>query len=284
MKRGFLDTSFGQVHYRTAAPAAGGRPLVLIHGSPSSARSLEPLANRFAAERPVFALDTLGNGDSAAAPADADMALFARAHREAIDALGLNSFDLYGTHTGANLACEIAIAWPGRVGRLILDGMSLFPEDQRADFLTHYAPPLEISSDGRHLLWLWQFLRDGYIFWPWYRHGAENLRGVGVPGPDALHDRFVEVVKAARTYRVSYNAAFAYPTAERLPLVRTPTLVACAQSDMLLVYQDEVVRLMPNARKLVSAERLADADAHTFDQLVAFLDAAPAVAAEPVPA
>ena len=92
------------------------------------------------------------------------------------------------------------------------------------------------------------------------------------------------MVKSARTYRISYNAAFAYPTAERLPLVRAPTLVACAQSDMLLRYQDEVVRLMPRAEKLVSAARLADADPETFARLVGFLDAGVAAAAEPLPA
>jgi pimeloyl-ACP methyl ester carboxylesterase len=202
------------------------------------------------------------------------MTFFAAAHMDAIDALGLQQFDLYGGHTGGNLACEIAIAHPNRVGAMILDGMSLYTDEERAEMLEHYAPPLHITDDGRHLIWLWSFIRDAYLFWPWYKRDAAHVRGVGLPSPDALHDKFVEVVKAARTYRVSYNAAFTYPKAARLPLVRTPTLLACAETDMLLPYLEQVARLMPHARKLITKTRPAEAARASEAEMVAFLDSA----------
>lgn len=283
LRRGFVDVPAGQVHYRYAKAATGGRPLVMLHPSPGSAKMLEGLARRFAQTRPVYALDTLGNGDSSPAPADGpgDIAYFAKAHRDAIDALGLSTFDLYGGHTGGNLACEIAIAWPDRVGALILDGMSLYSEAERAEMLERYAPPLEITSDGRHVIWLWNFIRDTFLFWPWYKQDAAHVRAVGLPAPDALHDKFVEVVKSARTYRVSYNAAFAYRKEDRLPLVRTPTLLSCGETDMLLPYLDDVARLMPHARKLITCTRPKAAADASQAVMVDFLDTAGAAVLAP---
>lgn len=63
-RRGFVDIAAGQVHYRYADTGRGGRPLVMLHPSPGSAKMLEGLARRFAMTRPVYRLDTLGDGDS----------------------------------------------------------------------------------------------------------------------------------------------------------------------------------------------------------------------------
>ena len=234
---------------------------------------LEPLIGAFAETRAVVALDTLGNGDSSPPPGTApDLDVFVDAHVEAIDRLGLRSVDLYGGHTGGNIAVEIAVRHPGLVHRLILDGMSLYSEAERADMLEHYAPDVRVAGDGAHLLWIWNFVRDAYLFWPWYRKDAGNRRDVGLPHPDVLHDKFVEVVKAARTYQLSYRAAIAYCKEDRLPLVRVPTLLACARTDMLLRYMDDVARLMPDAVHVVTqGVGTADDLRATVAEMVAFL-------------
>lgn len=253
VRRRFVDIAAGQVHLRVAGERRSGTPLVMFHASPGSSKMLEPLLIRFAATRPVFAPDTLGNGDSspplAAAPALDD---FVDAHVAALDALGLGRVDLYGSHTGANIACEIAIRHPGRVRRMILDGVSLYSEAERAEMLRCYAPPITPSEDASHLLWIWNFVRDAFLFWPWYKRDAAHARAAGLPGADALHDKFVEVVKAARSYHLSYRAAIDYRKEERLPLVTAPTLLSCARTDMLLPYLDGVAVLMPGARRAVT--------------------------------
>jgi hypothetical protein len=77
------------------------------------------------------------------------------------------------------------------------------------------------------------------------------VRGVGLPSAEALHDKFVEVAKAARSYHLSYRAAITYRKEDRLKLVRVPTLLCCARPDMLLAYFDQVAALMPEAQRLV---------------------------------
>lgn len=251
------------MHYREAG--AGGTPLVMLHASPGSAKMLEPLIAALGAKRRVLAPDTLGNGDSSPpGEPDPDLACFVRGHVRALDALRLERFDLYGSHTGANIACEIAIAHPARVRRLILDGVSLYAREERAEMLERYALPVKIDAFGSHIHFLWSFVREAYLFWPWYKPDAQHARRVGLPGADELHDKAVEVLKAARTYHLSYRAAIAYDKEARLPLVRVPTLLACARTDMLLEYFARVKALMPSAESVVTedlAEKIGRFDA-----------------------
>jgi len=266
IKRRFVDTADGQVHYREAG--AGGTPLVMLHASPGSAKMLEPLIAALAAKRRVVAPDTLGNGDSSPPrEANPDLSCFVRGHLRALDALGLERFDLYGAHTGANVACEIAIAHPGRVRRLILDGVSLYAPEERAEMLERYALPVRLDPQGSQIHFLWNFVRDAYLFWPWYKPDAAHARRVGLPGAEELHDKAVEVLKAARTYHLSYRAAIAYDKTARLPLVQVPTLLACGRTDMLMQYFEGVRALMPQAQAVVT-DGLSSAAAR-FDAFLA---------------
>jgi pimeloyl-ACP methyl ester carboxylesterase len=275
VKRGFVDIAEGQVHYREAgAGTPSGVPLVMLHPSPGSAKMLEPLIGALAARRRVIATDTLGNGDSSPPRERApDIAYFVAGHVQALDALGIERFDLYGSHTGANIACELAIAHPARVRRLILDGVSLYSPAERAEMLERYVPAVKIDHMGSQIHWIWHFVRDVYLFWPWYKPDAAHARRVGLPSADELHDKAVEVLKAARTFHLSYRAAIAYDKAPRLPLIKVPTLLACARTDMLLEYFERVKALLPAARAVVTEGTGGDAALRaTVAQFEAFLE------------
>lgn len=214
---------------------------------------LEPLIRELGARRHVIGLDTLGNGDSAAPRGDAfPLVYFADAHVRALAALGIDHFDAYGSHTGANIACEIAIAYPERVRRLILDGISLYTAEERADMLANYAPEVSIDIIGSQFNWIWHFVRDVYLFWPYYRRDAAHRRALGLPSADELHDKVVEVLKATRTYHIPYRSAIAYDKEARLPLIKVPTLLACAATDMFIEYFEGVQALMPAATPVIT--------------------------------
>jgi pimeloyl-ACP methyl ester carboxylesterase len=276
IRRGFVDITEGQVHYRTAGrPSPGALPLVMLHASPGSSKMLEPLIARLAADRQVIAPDTLGNGDSSPpSRSDPDIAYFADAHLRALDALGIERFDAYGSHTGANVACELAIRCPDRMRRLVVDGISNYTDAERDDMLRNHAPAVEIDAQGRYLDWVWHFVRDGYLFFPWYKHDAAHRRNIGLPAPDVLYDKVLEVLKAARTYHLSYRAALAYPKTEKMPQIRVPTLLACGRTDMLLKYLDSVAKLVPAARTAVTpGVGTPEAVAETAAVFREFLDA-----------
>lgn len=271
--RGFVELPDAQIHFRRAG-RGGRRPLVMIHASPTSSRTLEPLIRALATDREVIAPDTLGNGDSTGPIQDgADIGFFAATHVAALDALGIDEFDLYGTHTGGSIAMEIAIANPGRVKRLILDGLGLYESEFQAELVERYAPALSLDHQGMYLAWIWHFVRDTYTFWPWYRLDKDHRRPLGLPAPRLLHDKVVDVLKAAETYHHPYRAAMRNDKRARLKLLKVPTLAACARDDMLAKYYDEMVRLTPGGLGaltdgVATPEALA-ATANTFRQ---FLD------------
>ncbi|WP_226576968.1 alpha/beta hydrolase [Acuticoccus sediminis] len=274
IRRGFVDIDEGQVHYRTAGEAHDGLPLVMIHPSPGSSLMLVPLMQRLARTRRVVALDTLGNGDSAPPRhLTRDILPYADAHARALAALGIDRFDLYGSHTGGNIACEIAIAHKDRVHRMILDGMSVYAPEEQADLLENYAPGITVDQSGGHIHWIFNFVRDTYLFWPWYKRDKAHVRDVGLPPADVLHDKVVEVLKAARTYHLPYQSALAYDKEARLPLVDVPTLLSVAATDMLAVYFDAVAALLPGAQHLRTPGVSTEADAETtVAGFLSFLD------------
>ncbi|MFN8720408.1 MAG: alpha/beta fold hydrolase [Rhodospirillales bacterium] len=282
IRRRFVDVPGGQVHVREATPLsdgglsdAGRTPLVMLHASPGSSKQFEDVVAALGRDRRVLAPDTRGNGDSTPLPQDhPEIADFARATLAFLDAAGLDRVDLYGSHTGASIAAELSLLAPGRVRRLILDGMGLYPPEQRDEMLRTYAPAIVPDHQGTHLLWAFMFCRDQSVFWPWYAKGAENRRPTGLPDPGTLHDLTVEVLKSIGTYHRSYRAAFRYPKRERLPLVRVPTLAVTADDDMLRPFLDEVAALVPGAvRMALPPGETPEGRRALVGAIAAFLDA-----------
>lgn len=275
IKRGFADVEGGQIHYREAGPGDvkdGGTPLVLIHASPGSAKSLEPLMQAFAGTRRVIAPDTMGNGDSSGAmPEQPEIPFFAGRLLEALDALGLERFDLYGTHTGGSIAAELAIAAPDRVRKLVLDGIGLYPDALQAELLERYAPAMRPDLHGGHINWVWHFVRDTYMFWPWYATDAAHRRSLGLPPPEVLHDKVLDVLKAITTYHLSYRAAFRYDKRAQFKRIRVPTMAACAANDMLAQWHDEFAALIPGSFKATIPPVTVD-PAGAAAAMVRFLD------------
>jgi len=273
IRRGFADVAGGQVHYREAGRGRG-RTLVLIHASPGSSLMLAPLIAAFGRTRHVIATDTAGNGDSVVAMAEEPaIADFSECHLAALQALGIERFDLYGTHTGASIAAEIAIAAPDRVRRLILDGVGMYTAEEQAEMLARYAPAQRPDLHAQYLMWAWHFLRDTYAYWPWYRTDAAHRRPTGLPSAEVLHEKLVEVLKAITTYHLSYRAAIANDKRARFPLISVPTLAACARTDMLARMFEEFAALVPGAeRALTPGIGSAEALEETVAIFARFLD------------
>jgi len=251
----------------------------MIHASPGSSKQLSGLIEALAVDRWVIAPDTMGNGDSddpsALEPSIGDLAGWAFA---AVDAMVKGPFDLYGSHTGASIAMEIAIGSPDRTRRLILDGVGLYQSDQQTEILERYAREIAPDLEGTHLMKIWHFCRDQYLFWPYYNRTEAGRLPNGLPDADTLHDFVVEVLKAMRCYHKSYRAAFRHPKRERLPLLSLPTLIASSPSDMLHGFADEVAGLVPGAERAA----LPPWDDRDYDTIAAktlkgFLDREPAV-------
>ncbi len=254
--RAFLRTPDGLIHYRHAGAKSATTALVMAHGGPGSSLSLVPLITDLANDREVAAPDMMGNGESDPPPSrPTSIAFYAEGLLATIDHLGFETVDLYGHHTGAQVITEFAIAHPGRVRRLVLDGAGLFPADQRAEFLERYAPKIMPDAEGAHLAWVWDFIRQTTQHFPHYRQDPEHrIEGGAALPPPMLTDRAAEVLKVWSTYHLAYQAAFQHDFAARLPLVSSSTVVLAVTRDPLAHYAQKAADLIPGA-KLAEIDR-----------------------------
>lgn len=249
IRRGFVDLAHGQTHYRMAGDA--GEPLLIIHASPGSSRQQVRLIEDFAGEARVFAPDTPGNGDSAPlGPDEPTIIDLAGAVRGFMDAAGIDRARVYGSHTGASIATELAIMAPDSVSHLVLDGLSAMTDDDLADVLANYAFPFVPDLDGAYLIRLFQFCRDQYLFFPWYKRTRDGRRDGGLGSAEDLHAWITEVMKASQTYHLNYRAAFKWQPGPRLPLLDCPTLLMAAINDPLFDHSRDAGPLLRNGRFL----------------------------------
>jgi pimeloyl-ACP methyl ester carboxylesterase len=236
--RAFVRIAEGQVHLRQIlVPGAAKPPLFLLHASPTSSRWMEPLMPVLAASgRSVIAPDTLGNGDSPApALADPDIGYFADSILRLADAMGIDQFDVYGSHTGARTACELAAIAPGRVRHAILDGIKDYDDDTRRAILANYAPRQEPDDYGAHMVWAFHFVRDQALYFPHFMRDPDHRLPGFMPPARVLHDAALDVLKALDSYALPYLAAFRYRPLERLPLIDCPVLLLKAERELAVL-------------------------------------------------
>jgi pimeloyl-ACP methyl ester carboxylesterase len=260
VERAFVRIDEGQIHLRRLSAAAPGHtPVLLLHASPASSWSLQDLmlALRGAGVLgEIVAPDTLGNGDSAS-PTDAepDIAYFAGSMDRLCDALGFGAIHAYGTHTGARIACELAAAFPTRVARVVLDGITEYQDELREAVIANYAPVVEPDEYGRHLIWAFNFCRDQALFFPHFMKDAEHRLAVSMPPAAILHRVTLDVLKTLDTYPKPYLAAFRYRAFERMPLVTAPTLLLKPEAELALLNASvaRALELLPDAREASTA-------------------------------
>lgn len=240
IERAFVTLDEGQLHLRrlpAADPAA--MPLLLLHASPASSWFMQDLmlALRTAGcMGEIIAPDTLGNGDSVApAETDPDIGYFAGSMARLCAALGLSRVHVYGTHTGARIACELAAAYPDRVRSVILDGITEYDDELRDAVIANYAPSVEPDEYGRHMIWAFNFCRDQALFFPHFMKVPDRRLAVPMPPPQILHRITLDVLKALDTYHKPYIAAFRYRSFERMEQVKAPTLLLKPETELALL-------------------------------------------------
>ena len=242
--RGVVMVDGRAVHYRSAGH---GPVVVALHGSPESAKALEPVMSTLADRFTVVALDTPGNGDSDALrhphPQSSD---YADALIATLDALGLKRVSLYGFHTGAGTAMETAVRAPDRVASVVLDGYAIWTDAERAVFLSEaYLTPFTPSSDGSHLAALWSRVEEQSVFFPYYDHTDAARLDMDLPPLHQQQRRALDWLNAGDAYRAPYRAAFERRGGDSLKKTKVPTLLSAAPTDPLALHLDRVTDPSP---------------------------------------
>lgn len=234
--RAYARVNGRRVHYRRW----GTGPAVLaIHGSPQSSRTMETLGLRLAAAGfCVIAPDTPGNGLSSplTIPGAATTIDYAQALLDFADQLGLGRFAIYGFHTGAAIACTLAVRNPERVTALACDGLPAWSDVERQTILQGYLPKFEPSWDAAHMAWLWARLEEQTVFFPWQLADDLHRMDYDVSGVQHLHANALDLLESGDHYRKSYHAAFTFEVADWLPRLDTPALITAMALDPLAAH------------------------------------------------
>lgn len=225
MRRAFLDTPDGQIHY---VSAGAGRPVLLLHQTPRSWDEYRDVIPILARERWVVAMDTIGYGESYKPARRSDIADYARGAVALLDGLGIGTTAVVGHHTGAVIAMELAASHPERVERLVLSAcpfVDAADRDRRHRTGGHRVDHVEAKPDGTHLAELWQIRQR---FYPKDR-------------PDLLTRFVADALRAGAKIVEGHGACTRYRMEESIGRVRCPTLVTCGTADPFASPQAELV-------------------------------------------
>lgn len=218
IQRRYVAGRFGQVHLRESGIASGTVPLICLHATAYSSRSFEAIMRAAGTTRHVVAIDLPGYGDSDAAPQQLDIAGYAAATGEAIyAAVGVQTVELFGYHTGVVIAAEIALQRHVSIQRITFLGIPFF---EALDFELWKAKLASEHSLGGTLDQFterWEFLVEQRPPGLSLRRGFEN---------------FIDELKAWPHGPDAHRALFAYDLRTRFGLIDCPVTILNPQGHL----------------------------------------------------
>ncbi len=231
VRRDYVNVSFGQIHYRyTGKPSAP--IIVLLHQTPSNSAMYEQLMQVLENQFRLIAPDLPGMGNSDPVAGDLSIAALAAGIAEFLAELGVEDCVLFGHHTGASVAAELAAKLPLQIQALAMSGPPLLDDDLRAR-LPGLATPITPSPDGQHLLSMWQ-----------------RIRAKDADAPIAIVEReTINGLALGASYSDAYDAVIKQELATLLKKIRCPVMVFAGTEDPLYRRLDAVSNLLDQAQR-----------------------------------
>jgi pimeloyl-ACP methyl ester carboxylesterase len=197
-----------RVHYRRCGR---GPALLMVHQSPRSSAEYEPLMRQWGAHFTCIAPDTPGFGQSDPLPGKPEIADFADALCETIDALGLGACAAYGFHSGGIILVTALKRQPQRFRALAVGGYAIWTAEEMRIFGERYLPEFLPSPYGEHLAWLWnRMLEQSWVF-PWFDTREAARLPVAHADPGRVAQAVMEMLEAGNAYRAGYGAVLRAP-------------------------------------------------------------------------
>ena len=233
MKRGYIDTPEGQVHYRAEG---NGEPLLLLHKAGLSSDEYTEMLAYLGKKYRAIAMDVLGYGNTNMPEPAPGFDDYVKNILHFLDAMKIKKTNIAGHLLGSSFAVEIAAVHPERVKKLILwDAIYLEPEVRAATQEEYRTEQMEFKLDGSHLLKVW------------------NARE---PKPDSnlelVQRSAIEYMKSSlgTASGVSHRALFSYDIEPKLAQIKCPTLLMHGSGGPLFARQAAVRKLIPGCQEI----------------------------------
>ena len=230
--RRFVNVAGRRVHCRIVG---SGPPALFVHSSPANSAFVVNDMLAIADDYTCYAFDTPGFGFSDALPGDRLTAsALADALADTLAAIAMPPCPVFGTHTGATIALELAARHPARVTGVVLDGLACFSQPEIDALLLNYFQKIPIDALGGQYSATWTRIRDQSTWFPWFARAPAALNESDLTSPAAT-DRWVTMYfDAADSYIPAYLAAITYTAGpERVNQLTMPAVFTAVASDML---------------------------------------------------
>jgi len=214
IKKGYIETTVGSIHFRSAGDAAKPH-LLLLHQTASSSAMYERMMNLLADDYYIFAPDTPGFGGSDQPTEYATVSIWADATREACNKICLKTPFVFGHHTGASIAVQMQFD-SAFARKIVLSGPPYLTAGQKTAFLKTIEPII-LDSEGKYATKLWQRLR-----------AKDPEAEIGL-----THREFILNLISGERYHEAYHAVFTHEFESQLATIDVPVLVMAGDGDTL---------------------------------------------------
>ncbi|MFB0900673.1 MAG: alpha/beta hydrolase [Dehalococcoidia bacterium] len=205
--RNFIDTSFGQVHYRDIG---SGIPIVLLHMTPGSSLIYQECLKELGVGGfHAIAMDTMGYGDSESIGENRTIDDFADTVISLIEILKLSEVILVGLSTGSIIAAAVAINRPDLIKKLVLVEPGVFntPDRQKKGY---FGTRPDLDKDGNYLQKRWLQISKGF---------GGNLT------LNQAHVLFLDALRSTEHQHEAYQALIHYDLLNNLNKIHMPTML-----------------------------------------------------------
>ena len=228
--KGYLDLSRGQLHYRMRD--GQGAPIVCFHQTASSSAMFDAFIQAYPGPEPIYALDTPGFGGSYDPDDQPSMADYGAVMAEAIEAIGRGKAHLFGHHTGASLAVEVAANRPDLSASLAMIGPVTITREEAEAFKAAYPLDFAPKADGSHLKVMWEYIAS-----------------IGGDSSLALHQReMADTVRAWQGHINVYSVIWDQDFSGLYQRVQVPMAILCGQGDVLWSVFERAKQMRPDAK------------------------------------
>lgn len=251
IKKGYIETNYGLIHYRAAGNIENPHVL-LLHQTASSSAMYEAIMSLLADKFYLFAPDTPCFGASDFPEETASMKLYADSLRAAAEKSGLQNPFIFGHHTGASIAVQMEFDKP-LARKIILSGAPYLTDEQKDNFKKG-VQPIVIKKDGSHLLKLWERLRA--------KDETADLQ--------LTHREFLLNLYAGERYHEAYFAVFNHDFEMQLAEINCPILVMAGDEDTLRDSLEPAFKALKNGemRRLKGNTYICDQSPEAVSQII----------------
>lgn len=242
IKKGYVDTTDGQIHYRYCGGGTG-LPILFFHMTASSSRAFESLMTHLEGFCPMYAFDLPHYGQSFRPIAEPSYDYMAEILIEAIDNLNIDRFHCFGHHGGTNLAAQLAATHPDRVASIMLAGVTYPTMEESARNAAYiYDNPPDLRGSQAITAWT-RVVKDCDTSAP------VEPQAPYFPVPaEVYHHELIDTLTAGAKWHWGYRAVFKHNMAEVLARVACPILLVAGRRDVVYFWHERAKAALPQAK------------------------------------